>query len=192
MPGGDPATITTSSPFWYRPNPSNALSTCRTIASVLSTGSTMNVSVPHVNDNCDRTSGNGVNASNGNGVCNRANRRTVSPDCVNATNAFASNRSPMSRAAYEITPRLVRGTCVNGGTCVDSFSTASTIRAIVRTVSITYFPTDVSPESITASAPSRTAFATSEASARVGREFSIIDSSICVATITGFAFSRAI
>ena len=34
--------------------------------------------------------------------------------------------------------------------------------------------------------------ATSDASARVGRELVIIDSSICVATMTGFAFSRAI
>ena len=53
-------------------------------------------------------------------------------------------------------------------------------------------PTLVSPDSITASAPSITAFATSDASARVGRECVIIDSSICVATITGLALSRQI
>ncbi len=64
------------------------------------------------------------------------------------------------------------------------------IRAIVLTVSIGYLPTLVSPESITASAPSSTALATSEASARVGRAFSIIESSIWVATMTGLAFSR--
>ena len=40
-------------------------------------------------------------------------------------------------------------------------------------------PLAVSPESITASVPSSTAFATSEHSARVGRGFEIIDSSIC-------------
>ncbi len=39
--------------------------------------------------------------------------------------------------------------------------------------------------------PSRTAFATSEASARVGSGAWIIDSSICVAVITGFPRSRA-
>ena len=66
------------------------------------------------------------------------------------------------------------------------------MRAIVLTASSGYLPTDVSPESITASAPSRTALATSDASARVGREFSIIDSSIWVATMTGLAFSLAI
>ena len=66
------------------------------------------------------------------------------------------------------------------------------MRAIVRTASSGYLPTEVSPDSITASAPSSTALATSDASARVGREFSIIDSSIWVATITGLAFSRAI
>ena len=53
------------------------------------------------------------------------------------------------------------------------------------------FPTLVSPESISASAPSSTALATSDASARVGREVSIIDSSIWVATITGLAARRA-
>ncbi len=66
------------------------------------------------------------------------------------------------------------------------------MRAIVLTASSGYLPTDVSPESITASAPSSTALATSDASARVGREFSIIDSSIWVATMTGLAFSLAI
>ena len=46
-------------------------------------------------------------------------------------------------------------------------------------------PTDVSALSITASAPSSTALATSLTSARVGTECSIIDSIICVATMTG-------
>jgi hypothetical protein len=41
------------------------------------------------------------------------------------------------------------------------------------------------PESITASAPSNTALATSLASARVGVLFSIMVSSICVATMHG-------
>ena len=44
---------------------------------------------------------------------------------------------------------------------------------------------------MTASAPSSTAFATSEVSARVGTGLEIIDSSICVATMTGFATRRA-
>ena len=55
-----------------------------------------------------------------------------------------------------------------------------------------YSPTLVSPESITASAPSRTALATSLASARVGAGAVIIDSSIWVATMTGFALRRAL
>ncbi len=60
--------------------------------------STMNVSVPHDSASWQRTDSSGVNASNGSGECSRASRRTVSPDWVNATNAFASSRSPMSRA----------------------------------------------------------------------------------------------
>ena len=42
------------------------------------------------------------------------------------------------------------------------------MRAMVFTASSGYLPTDVSPDSMTASAPSSTALATSDASARVG------------------------
>ena len=86
----------------------------------------------------------------------------------------------------------MRGTWFSGGTVAGPASTASTISAIVRTVLIGYRPTLVSPDSMTASVPSSTAFATSEVSARVGRELEIIESSIWVATMTGLAFSRAI
>ncbi len=65
------------------------------------------------------------------------------------------------------------------------------MRPIVSTTTTGYLPTLVSPESMTASAPSSTAFATSEVSARVGTGFSIIDSSICVATMTGFGHAAA-
>ena len=47
------------------------------------------------------------------------------------------------------------------------------------------FPAAVSPDSMTQSEPSSTALATSVASARVGRGFLTMDSSICVAVITG-------
>jgi len=70
-------------------------------------------------------------------------------------------------------------------------SASSMIRAIMSTASTGYLPLAVSAESITASDPSRMALATSEASARVGRGFSVIDSSICVAVITGFRNSLA-
>ena len=49
-------------------------------------------------------------------------------------------------------------------------------RGVHSTVSTGYAPTLVSPESMTASAPSSTAFATSDASARVGRGLVIIES----------------
>ena len=52
-------------------------------------------------------------------------------------------------------------------------------------------PTAVSPESMIAVVPSRIAFATSDASARVGSGAWIIDSSICVAVITGLPRSSA-
>ncbi len=58
------------------------------------------------------------------------------------------------------------------------------MRAIVSTASTGYFPAADSAESITPSVPSRIALATSEASARVGRGFSIMLSSIWVAVMT--------
>ncbi len=66
------------------------------------------------------------------------------------------------------------------------------MRAIASTVSTGYFPLAVSAESITASVPSRTAFATSETSARVGTGAMIIDSIICVAVIVSLLRSRAV
>ena len=61
-------------------------------------------------------------------------------------------------------------------------SLASAMAASCRTQRTGYSPTLVSPESMIASAPSYTALATSVTSARVGRGFSIIDSSRWVAT----------
>ena len=66
--------------------------------------------------------------------------------------------------------------------CMDSVNRA--IPAMVATVSTGYFPTAVSPDSMMASEPSSTAFATSDASARVGRGLWIIESSIWVAVMT--------
>ena len=60
---------------------------------------------------------------------------------------------------------------------------------MVRTTSIGSRPIAVSPESITASVPSNTALATSLTSARVGEGAVIIDSSICVAVMTGVPVS---
>ena len=70
-------------------------------------------------------------------------------------------------------------------------SAAAAIASAARAAKTGYAPIAVSPESITASAPSRTALATSLASARVGRDAVSIDSSIWVATITGWPSDRA-
>src|SRR5216684_2131894 len=64
-------------------------------------------------------------------------------------------------------------------------SARSAIRAIISTVSTGNRPVAVSAESMIASAPSKMAVATSLTSARVGRRWSTMDSSIWVATITG-------
>ena len=62
---------------------------------------------------------------------------------------------------------------------------------MVATASMGYCPAALSAESITASAPSNTAVATSDTSARVGTGAVIMDSSICVATTTGLPSLRA-
>ena len=64
------------------------------------------------------------------------------------------------------------------------------IEAIVATASTGYSPEADSAESMTASAPSKTAVATSETSARVGTGAEIINSSIWVATTTGLPERR--
>mmetsp|Transcript_22756 Transcript_22756/g.54077 ORF Transcript_22756/g.54077 Transcript_22756/m.54077 type:complete len:219 (-) Transcript_22756:398-1054(-) len=61
---------------------------------------------------------------------------------------------------------------------------------MISTAPLGKLPLAVSPESMTASAPSSTALATSEHSARVGRGLLIIDSSICVATTHGLPACR--
>ena len=65
------------------------------------------------------------------------------------------------------------------------------MRFIIATASRGNWPEALSADSITASAPSNTAVATSETSARVGTGVVIIDSSICVATTTGLPSLRA-
>ena len=65
------------------------------------------------------------------------------------------------------------------------------MRFMVATASTGYCPAADSADSITASAPSKIAVATSDTSARVGTGLVIIDSSICVATTTGLPARRA-
>ena len=71
-------------------------------------------------------------------------------------------------------------------------STFFKIVAIFLITSTGYLPTEVSPDNITASAPSMTELATSFTSALVGVSESIIVSIICVAIITGILAFLAI
>jgi len=66
-----------------------------------------------------------------------------------------------------------------------SFSISVTMARMALMTSMGCLPTEVSPLSMTASAPSKTALATSVTSARVGAMLSTIDSIIWVATMTG-------
>ena len=66
-----------------------------------------------------------------------------------------------------------------------SSSVRTSMSCIAWTDCTGYKPLADSPDSMVASVPSRTALATSVTSARVGRGCSCIESSICVAVITG-------
>ena len=70
-------------------------------------------------------------------------------------------------------------------------SAPSITSAMASTARAGYLPTADSPDSITASLPSSTAFATSDTSARVGTGLWIIDSIICVAVIVTRSRLRA-
>lgn len=102
-------------------------------------------------------------------------RLALSPDSVKTQTYLASTKSATSAAASVIAPPWVRGYAERRIRSRPCSSVESTILAIVWTVIAGYLPTLVSPESITASAPSRMAFATSEVSARVGTGLSVID-----------------
>ncbi|CAB4643076.1 unannotated protein [freshwater metagenome] len=126
-----------------------------------------------------RISSEGVKAIIGIGLRSLAMRRAESPDSVKIHTNLASTKSATSAAARVIAPPWVRGFVPRGEIRDNPWSSVdSRMRAIVATAIAGYFPTLVSPLSITASAPSSTALATSEVSARVGTGASIMDSSI--------------
>ena len=91
-------------------------------------------------------------------------------------NAVAAVAGRFLLHEFAAVARLARGRCA---------SVNAAILASIATDSTGNLPTADSAESITQSAPSRIAFATSVASARVGRRLLTIDSSIWVAVITG-------
>src|SRR5699024_1545315 len=130
-----------------------------------------NVCTPQVRASCDWTTGSGANATIAIRERYRLILRAVSPLVVNATKYRASISSATVAAARQMTPLLVLGrhvyAAILGKPCS---SVDSMIRAIVRTATAGNSPMLVSPDNITASVPSSTALATSEASARVGCE----------------------
>ena len=122
----------------------------------------------------------------------RLTRATVLPVAVKHTMAAAPSVAATSQAARATASWVV---CC-GGRCASIrrwysalASVLRAMRSIMRTASSGYLPAAVSAESMIASVPSKMAFATSLASARVGRGFKIMLSSICVAVMTGLPAS---
>mmetsp|Transcript_27380 Transcript_27380/g.88435 ORF Transcript_27380/g.88435 Transcript_27380/m.88435 type:complete len:401 (+) Transcript_27380:185-1387(+) len=134
-----------------------------------------------------------------------ARERATSPVEVMAMINFAPRAAAVSTAAEVMASRegsqrvflpsrrvLTRGL----GAPKASSRSASTMESASRamdcmalTAARGYLPAAVSPESMTASVPSMTAWPTSVTSARVGRGFFCMESSIWVATMTGFPAS---
>ncbi|CRH72486.1 Uncharacterised protein [Chlamydia trachomatis] len=112
----------------------------------------------------------------------------VLPDVVAVIMALAWRSLAITQAdlpmelVMEFSTSLILFSKISSWSIVDSVY--SIIFLIVSTASTGYLPLAVSPESITALVPSRTALATSLVSARVGLGFLIMESSICVAVIT--------
>ncbi len=113
-----------------------------------------------------RTTGSGVNARMGTAGRCRARRRAVAPVWVKATRAHASRSRATSTAAASGAALLVRSGASIGGSCPTALVSAASMR--VTTAWYGLAPTVVSADSMSASAPSNTAAATSEASAHVG------------------------
>ena len=120
----------------------------------------------------------------------RLGRHGHLPVIVKATRAFARPRADL-RGGAGMALQSTSSPASTGAAETDSRSASLMMRLIVATAWTGYSPTLVSADSISASAPSSTALATSDASARVGRGAEIIDSSIWVATMTGLAWTRA-
>ena len=134
-----------------------------------------------------------VTARIGTGVRSAATLREVNPPDVSVTmsgvlSIRATALVPMAIASSTetvspgVSRRSSRAPTPMAGPCR---SVSRMMRSIARTASKGYSPTAVSADSMTASVPSRMALATSDASARVGRGWCTIDSSIWVAVITG-------
>src|SRR5918995_463732 len=153
MPGGEPATMTTTSPSMTRPALSSTSSTWTAISSVCRTSLTRKVSTPQVRASWLRVHWFGVKASMGMRGRTRASRRVESPLVVKVMRYFTPRSSPMSAAAAVTAPPLELGRVPSGRMRWRPWSSVfSMIRAIVRTVVNGFLPMLVSPESMSATA----------------------------------------
>ena len=132
------------------------------------------------------TPGCGVGAPRGCGPSGRSACSRRSPRSPARPRQARPRRRP-ARAASDLDRRRPPG----GRYASPRSSHSRQIRAAASAARTGYAPIAVSPDSMIASAPSKTALATSLASARVGRGEPIIDSSIWVATIDGTPRSSA-
>ena len=118
----------------------------------------------------------------------------VDPVSVNAPMHLTFNRLAIYIADMAIASSIFPNSSVmRWSDCriLGYFSASMQTLAMAATARSGNFPAAVSAESMTASVPSMTAFATSETSALVGWGFSIMDSIICVAVITTLLRIRA-
>ena len=121
------------------------------------------------------------------GAFQRATARAALPSFVGTRTASqgVNSRARFTSMAFGLSRAWAISRCmaiVGSGRCI---SVKAAIFASMVTDSLGNLPVADSPESMTQSVPSRIALATSVASARVGRRLVVMDSSICVAVMTG-------
>mmetsp|Transcript_17056 Transcript_17056/g.39026 ORF Transcript_17056/g.39026 Transcript_17056/m.39026 type:complete len:358 (+) Transcript_17056:216-1289(+) len=155
------------------------------------TESASNGTTARKTDSCRHTLALGEMETIGTHGLHALTQRVAAPSPSSSTmiaDAVASWTS--AHAAVASAPPLVvsKGRAKSGRRAAQP-STCSMMAACVATLLSGYLPLADSPESITASACSSTALVTSATSARVGRGFDCIESSICVATMTGLPAS---
>mmetsp|Transcript_46841 Transcript_46841/g.99955 ORF Transcript_46841/g.99955 Transcript_46841/m.99955 type:complete len:434 (+) Transcript_46841:554-1855(+) len=162
-----------------------------TSISSISTPSASSGTTPRERESCRRTLALGEIETIGTLGLQALTERVAAPSPASSTMmAEAIASCARAQAAEAMAPPLLvsKGRARSGRRAAHC-STCAMIPACVATLRSGYFPFADSPESITASACSSTALVTSATSARVGRGLDCIESSICVATMTGLPAS---
>lgn len=186
MANGDPVTVTIVSPPLRCPARNNDSTAAATVSLERERSSTRHPRTPGRRVVLRSARGLSVIATMGIGGRCAAINRTALPCWVATSKRLACTSAARPAAAPVMARVLLKSASAGGeGRWFTATAARSAMRTMVSTALTGCFPEAVSPESMTALVNCRMAVATSLTSARVGRGWSTMDSSICVATMTG-------